>query len=73
MHGKDGVVEVGQVDALSLGNEPEEMAVAVERPGEPLLDHVEVGLAVPVEKLRVDEASGRHLVGQLDGGVRRTT
>ena len=47
VHSKDGIVEVGQVDALSLGNEPEEMAVAVERPGEPLLDHVEGGLRCP--------------------------
>ena len=55
-----------QADALRLGHEPEERAVAVETPRPPRLDHLEARLVVAIEQL-VCDSPGRVLVRQLDG------
>ena len=60
------VEQVGEADALRLGDEAEERAVAVETPGPALLDHVEAGFVVAVEQL-VGDLPARGLVGQLQG------
>ena len=65
MDGQHRVEEVRQADALRLGDQPEEGAVAVEAPGPALLDDLEARLVVAVEQLVGDLAGGR-LVGQLE-------
>ena len=64
-HGEERVEQVGEVDALRLGDEAEERAVAVEAPGAAGLGDLEAGLAVAVEDLGAHGAVGE-LVGQLD-------
>ena len=59
------VEEVGEADALRLGDQAEERAVAVEAPGPALLDDLEPRLVVAVEQL-VGDLAGRVLVGQLE-------
>ena len=56
LHGEERVEQVGQRDPLSLGREPEELAVSVHRPGPTGLLDGEPGLVVPVEQLLVDAA-----------------
>ena len=57
---------MGESDALRLGNEPEERAIAVETPRAAALNHFEARLVVAEEQL-VGDASGGVLVGELDG------
>src|SRR5271166_5194248 len=64
MNGKHRVEKVGEVDALSLGHQPEKRAVAVEAPRPAFFGDLEIGFAVPVEEFVADVA-GRVLVGQL--------
>ena len=52
------VEEVREADALRLGDEAEERAVAVEAPGPALLDDLEARLVVAVEQL-VGDPAGR--------------
>ena len=59
------VEEVRQADAVRLGDEAEERAVAVEAPGPALLDDLEARLVVAVEQL-VRDLAGGVLVGQLE-------
>ena len=66
--GQQGVEEMGEADALGLGNEAEEGAVAVEAPGAGLFGDADAGLVVAVEEFVGDLAGGR-FVGQLDGVV----
>ena len=63
--GQHRVEEVREADALRLGDEPEQRAVAVEAPGPALLDDLEPRLVVAVEQLVGDLAGGR-LVGELE-------
>ena len=49
--GQHRVEEVGQADALRLGDQAEEGAVAVEAPGAALLDELQARLVVAVEQL----------------------
>ena len=62
--GEHRVEEVGEADAVRLGDEAEERAVAVEAPRPARLDDLEARLVVAVEEL-VRDAAGRVLVGQL--------
>ena len=64
VHGEHGVEEVCEADALRLGDQAKQGAVAVEAPGPADLDDLQVGLVVTVQKLVGDLAGGR-LVGQL--------
>ena len=57
MDGEHRVEEVREADALRLGDEAEERAVAVEAPGAALLDDLEPRLVVAVEEL-VGHAAG---------------
>ncbi len=54
--GEHGIEQVGQADAVRLGDEAEERAVAVEAPGPARLDDLETRLVVPVEDLVRDTA-----------------
>ena len=65
MHGEHGIEEVREADALRLGDQAEQGAVAVEAPGPADLDDLQLGLVVTVQKLVGDLAGGR-LVGQLE-------
>ncbi len=64
--GEHGVEEVREADALRLGDEAEEGAVAVEAPGAALLDEFQAGLVVAVEQL-VGDLAGGGLVGEFEG------
>ncbi len=66
VHRQHRVEEMGQADAVGLGDQAEEGAVAVETPGPALLDDLQAGLVVAVEQL-VGDLAGRGLVGQLQG------
>ena len=68
MDGQQGVEEMGEANALGLGDEAEEGAVAVEAPWAGLFGDADAGLVVAVEELVGDLASGC-FVGQLDGVV----
>ena len=68
MDGQQRVKEMGEADALGLGNEAEKGTVAVEAPGARLLGNPDAGFVVAVEEL-VGDLARRRLVGQLDGGV----
>ena len=52
--GQQRVEEVGEADALGLGGEPEQRAVAVEAPRPAALDDLERRLAVAVEELAAE-------------------
>ena len=54
--GQHRIEEVRQADAVRLGDQPEQRAVAVEAPGPALLDDLEPGLVVAVEQLVGDLA-----------------
>ncbi len=66
MHGRHRVEQMREPDALGLGNQPEECAVAVEAPRPALLDDVQSSLVVAVKE-RVGDAAGGRLVGRLQG------
>lgn len=59
------IEQVGEANALGLGDEAEESAIAVEAPGPALLDKVEAGLIVAIEQL-VGYLARRRLVGELE-------
>ena len=61
-----GIEEVGETDALGLGDEAEEAAVSVEAPGARLGDGLERGFVGPVEDPG-PHAALRDPVGDLDG------
>ena len=65
-HREVRVEEVGEVDPLRLGDESEEVAVAVEAPRPTGLYKIEPGLVVAVEDFGAHGAV-RELVSQLDG------
>ena len=58
---EDRVEEVRQADAVRFGDEPEELAVAVETPRPPGLDEIAAMLVVLVEK-HIGDLSRRILV-----------
>ena len=65
MDGKEWIEEVGEADAVRLGDQPEGRAIAIERPRSSLGDWLETGLIVTIEQC------GRHVavgvaVGQLN-------
>ena len=64
MDGEHRIEQVRQADALRLGDEAEEFAVAVEAPGPALLDDLEPGFVVTIQQ-RVPDAARRILVGQF--------
>ena len=64
MHGKHGVEQVRQADALGFGNQPEQRAIAVETPRAALLDNFQTGFVVPVQQFVGDLAVGG-LVGEF--------
>ena len=66
VYGQQGIEEMGEADALGLGNEAEEGAVAVEAPWAGLFGDADAGLVVAVEEL-VGDLAGGCFVGQLDG------
>ena len=66
MHSEHGIEQIRQPNAVRLGDEPEEAAVAVEAPGPALLNDFQARLVVAVQEDVGDAASGI-LVGQLDG------
>ena len=65
MNGEDRIEKMREMDALGLGHEPEQRAIAVETPRPPFLDDLQIGLAVAVQQLVADPA-GRVLVGEFD-------
>ena len=56
-----------EVDALRLGNQPEQFTIPVEAPGPALFHHFDAELVVTVEQLVRDLALGS-FVGVLDSG-----
>ena len=66
VHRQHRVEQVRQADAVGLGDQTEERAVAVEAPGPALLHQLQTGLVVAVEQL-VGDLAVRGLVGQLQG------
>ena len=60
-----GIEQVGEPDALGLGGEPEQVAVAVERPRPPRPDQLERGLVAPVDQPVANRAA-RLLERDLD-------
>ena len=64
--GQHRIEEMREADALRLGDQPEERAVAIEAPGAALLDDLEARLVVAVEELVRDLAVGC-LVGEFQG------
>ena len=68
MHGQQRVKQMGEADALGLGNEAEEGAVAVEAPRARLLGNPDTGFVLAIEQL-VGHLARLRLVGQLDSGV----
>ena len=65
VHGKHGVEQMREADALCLGDQAEQCTVAVEAPRPADLDDLQLRLVVTVQKLVGDLAGGR-LVGQLE-------
>ena len=65
VHGEHRVEEMREANALRLGDQAQQGAVAVETPRPPDLGHLEPLFVVTVQKLIGDLASGR-LVGQLE-------
>ena len=66
MDRENRVEEMRKADSMRLGDEPEEVAGAVETPRPTGLDEIEASFVVTVEDL-VCDLSRRRLVGQLDG------
>ena len=66
MDGQQRVEEVGQADALRLGHQAEEGAVAVKAPGAALLDEFQARFVMAEEQL-VGRLAGRRFVGKLQG------
>ena len=64
---KHRIEKVREANAVRLGDEPEERAVAVEAPRPALLDHLNPRLVVAIEQLVCHLALGR-LVGEFQGG-----
>jgi len=58
------VEEVRQANTVSLGDEPQELSVSVERPRTAAARYLQSGLVMPVEKL-VGDLPRRVLVGKL--------
>ena len=65
VNGQHRVEQVGETDALRLGYQPKQGAVAVEAPRAPLGDDLQPVLGVAVEQLVGDRAF-RRLAGQLE-------
>ena len=70
--GQHGIEQVREADAVRLGDEAEQRAVAVEAPGPALLDDLEAGLVVAVEQL-VGDLAGRASCRSARGPRSRTT
>src|SRR6266516_2228266 len=68
MHSQQRIEEVGQVDAVGLGDQSEQRPVAVETPGKAYIGDLEAGLAVAVENL-VAEVTSRISIGEGDGNI----
>ena len=66
VHRQDRVEQMGQANAVRLGDQPEQGAIAVEAPRPALLDQLQARLVVAVQEL-VGDLSGRRLVRQLQG------
>ena len=70
VHREDGIEEVGQADAVGLGDQAVRGAVAVEAPRPALLDHLQPLFVVAVEDLLGDASRGRPVDhGQRLGAV----
>ena len=67
MDGQQRVKEVRQADALRLGHQAEEGAVAVKAPGAALLHQLQACFVFPVEQ-HVAGRAPRRLVGKFEGG-----
>ena len=65
VHRQHRIEEVRQSDALRLGDQAEERAVAVEAPGPALLDDFDARLVVAIEQF-VRHLAGRRLVGEFE-------
>ena len=68
MHRQHRVEQVGEPDAVGLGDQAEQRPIAVEAPRPPLLDHFELRLPV-TEEQDVAELARRVLVRKLDRRV----
>ena len=64
--GQHRIEEVRKADAVRLGDQAEQGAVAVETPGPALLHELEARLVVAVEQL-VGHLAGGRLVGEFEG------
>ena len=67
VHREHRIEQVRQADAVGLGDEAEQRAVAVEAPGTTGGHDVQRGFVIPIEQLVADPAAGV-LVGDLHGG-----
>lgn len=65
MNRENWIEEVGQSDAMCFGDEPEDIAVAIEAPRPSLLDEFEARFVVAVEK-DVRHLPRRIFVGELE-------
>ena len=72
MNGENGVEQMGEMNALGLGHQPEQTAVPVEAPGAPFFNYLEIDLAVPIQQLIADPA-GRVLCRSARSRPSRTT
>lgn len=57
MNGEHRVEQMREMNALGLGHQAEEGAVAVEAPRPSLLDDLEIGLAIAIKQLVADPSS----------------
>ena len=64
-HREERVEQVGEVDALCLGDQAEQGAIAIEAPRTSLFGDLEAALGLAVEDLGANRAIGQ-LVGELD-------
>ena len=64
--GEVGIEQVREANAVGLGDEPQQRAVAVERPRTTGLDQLERGFLVAIDEA-VGDGAGRILVGDLGG------
>ena len=65
MDGEERVEEVSQTDAVSLGDQPQQVAIAIEGPRASNVGDRDPCLVVPVQQL-VGDLAGRILVGEFE-------
>jgi hypothetical protein len=64
VHGENRIEKVRQTDTMRLRNQAEQMPIAVEAPGSPVLHNLYPRLVMAIEQL-IGKAAGRPLISQL--------